>query len=202
MILRSTGLVLCMAGGLVACSPETPDTATPSVTTTAENQAAATPETPIPEGVSLAKGSALTGQVSSLSGQITGFAVRQTELHTVVELASDVLFDFDSAQLAPDAEAALRHTAELAAAAGSGRITVVGHTDAKGDDAYNLALSRRRAEAVANWLSTSGKIAADRLQAEGRGEADPVARNTRPDGQDDPQGRARNRRVEVSIPRP
>lgn len=163
---------------------------------------AAPPDASAPSAASpLGGGSALTGRVEALEGRITGFTFRQTATQTIVELAADVLFAFNSAELTPQADAALRRTAELAARSGAGRIQVVGHTDALGDDAYNRALSLRRAEAVARWLSVSGGVSSDRLHTEGRGEDEPVAPNTRPDGQDAPEGRARNRRVVVVMPR-
>lgn len=208
MSLRLTGFVLVVAGGLAACSPEMPDSPPASkATVSAETPSSAAPQAQATQGGAttggnvLGAGSSLTGQVSGLTGQITGFSMHQTEAHTVVELASDVLFAFDSAELAPDAETALRRTAELAAGAARGQITVTGHTDSMGGDAYNLDLSKRRAEAVAQWLATSGKVPSVRLKSEGRGESEPVADNRRADGQDDPEGRARNRRVVVSIPR-
>ena len=188
-----------LVAALAACSGERSDEPGPSPASapTPSPQAEANPVTPPTAGT----GARLTGQVSGLTGRISGFAMRQTETQTIVELASDVLFAFDSARLTAEAEAALRRTAELAAQAESGRITVVGHTDAVGEDVYNLALSRRRAEAVAQWLAASGGVPADRLHAEGRGEAEPAAPNATTDGQDDPEGRARNRRVVVAIPR-
>lgn len=193
-----------LVAALAACSGERSDESGPSpaAAPTPSPQVETNPVTPSTAGTGgLGAGARLTGQVSGLTGRISGFAMRQTETQTIVELASDVLFAFDSARLTAEAEAALRRTAELAAQAGSGRITVVGHTDAVGEDAYNLALSRRRAEAVAQWLAASGGVPADRLHAEGRGEAEPAAPNATTDGQDDPEGRARNRRVVVAIPR-
>lgn len=204
------GLCLFLAAGLTACSgepSERPDQApapTDSGVAGHATKAAATPAAGSPAaaaGASLGDGSSLTGQVSGLTGRISGFAVRETQTQTIVELAADVLFAFDSAQLTPEAEAALRRTAELAVQAGEGPIIVTGHTDSVGDDAYNLRLSRQRAEAVTRWLAASGGVPASRLKAEGRGEAEPVAANARPDGQDDPEGRARNRRVVVAMPR-
>lgn len=192
--------------GLTACSgPEQKTQADTAASPDAPSAATAPPPGTAPAsasgGAPLGGGSSLTGASSTLTGQITGFTFRQTDTQTIVELAADVLFAFDSADLTPGAEAGLRRTAELAAQGGTGTIQVVGHTDAKGDDAYNLALSKRRAEAVVRWLSSSGGIATDQLRAEGRGKTEPVAPNTTLTGQDDPEGRARNRRVVVIIPR-
>ena len=81
-----------------------------------------------------------------------------------------------------------------------GPITIVGHTDSRGDDAYNLRLSRARAQAVADWFGGQVGIRTRAFQVSGRGETAPIAANVRPDGSDDPESRARNRRVEVVIP--
>jgi outer membrane protein OmpA-like peptidoglycan-associated protein len=120
---------------------------------------------------------------------------------TVVALASDTLFAFDKAELAPEAVPNLRRTHELIRRSGAGEITVTGHTDAKGDDAYNQELSRRRAQAVVDWLRRQDGLHAPAFKAVGRGATAPIAPNTRSDGSDDPEGRARNRRVEVKIPK-
>lgn len=177
-----------------ACKPGAPPTSTatggaarPAAATTAPNAAAP-------------QGSRLSGSISPLSGSVTGFAVRTTDLGTVVDLAADVLFDFDKATLRPDAAAALTKTAALIRSGGTGPVAVVGYTDAKGDDAYNLALSRQRAQAVTDWLRGRPGMADHAFAASGKGEADPVAPNVRPDGSDDPTGRARNRRVQLVIP--
>jgi len=59
----------------------------------------------------------------------------------------------------------------------------------------------RRAAAVVSWLTTNAVIGAERLRAKGYGESRPVAMNTNPDGSDNPEGRQKNRRVDVVIPR-
>jgi outer membrane protein OmpA-like peptidoglycan-associated protein len=110
---------------------------------------------------------------------------------TTVSLGSDVLFDFGKDSLSPSAAPRLTALARAVAAAG-GTASVTGYTDSVGDPASNLALSRRRAQAVAEALSAAAPGL--RLTVTGRGEADPVAPNTT-GGQDDPVGRAQNRRV-------
>jgi outer membrane protein OmpA-like peptidoglycan-associated protein len=145
--------------------------------------------------------SGLTGQTSALTGTVSDFVVERTATETRVQLAADTLFDFDKATLSPAAQANLQRTADLVRAGGAGTVTVVGHTDAKGADGYNLDLSTRRAEAVVAWLKGQPDMAARPFAAVGRGEAEPVAPNARADGGDDPEGRAKNRRVVVNIPR-
>jgi outer membrane protein OmpA-like peptidoglycan-associated protein len=117
----------------------------------------------------------------------------------VVNLQSDILFDFDKAKIKPAAQQALTKVALIIKKKGTGRVLIAGHTDAKGSEAYNQKLSERRAMAVKNWLVQHGAIAPDRLVTKGYGEARPVAPNTHPDGTDNPEGRARNRRVEITI---
>lgn len=113
-----------------------------------------------------------------------------------IDLPADVLFDFDKAELRTDAAPSIRKAAELVQSYATAPLTVLGHTDAKGTDAYNDALSLRRAQAVASaLLQATGRQA----RVEGRGKRQPVAPNTTPDGRDDPQGRQLNRRVQILI---
>jgi outer membrane protein OmpA-like peptidoglycan-associated protein len=118
-----------------------------------------------------------------------------------VTLAADVLFEFDKASLSARARSRIDEVAGRLRDAPSGAVKVDGYTDAKGSDAYNLGLSRRRAQAVAGALR--GELGGDApaLAVRGHGEADPVAANTKKDGSDNPKGRARNRRVTITFPR-
>ena len=103
-----------------------------------------------------------------------------------------ILFDFDKATLRPESASALRQLLAALESNPSMDVDIEGHTDAVGDDAYNLALSERRAQSVVAWLADNG-IAVSRLKAVGRGETMPVASN------DTADGRALNRRVEVRL---
>lgn len=123
--------------------------------------------------------------------------VTTTTTTTSVTLAADVFFEFDQATLTPAAAAVLDGFAGEIAAVASGPVTIIGHTDAIGDADYNQGLSDARAESVRAYLAerlgpTFG------LTAIGRGESEPVAPNQNDDGSDNPEGRARNRRVEFS----
>lgn len=112
-------------------------------------------------------------------------------------LPSDVLFAFGKASLSPAAKAAIAEVGQRITA-DSGKIVIEGHTDAVGTDAANDTLSRQRATAVADALrATVG--AGFTYEVKGYGEAKPVAPNTQPDGSDNPDGRAQNRRVEVLV---
>jgi outer membrane protein OmpA-like peptidoglycan-associated protein len=79
------------------------------------------------------------------------------------------------------------------------RILVEGHTDSKGTHPYNVRLSQKRADSVKDWLVKKGGIEASRISARGWAETKPVASNTNPDGSDNPEGRQKNRRVEITI---
>lgn len=113
-------------------------------------------------------------------------------------VGADALFEFDKATLTPDAEETLKALLPLLAKAGKHPATVAGHTDAKGSDDYNQTLSEKRALTVKDWLVGRGALHA-RTVTQGWGERRPVAPNARPDGSDDPQGRQKNRRVEVVL---
>lgn len=136
-------------------------------------------------------------RIQTTRGLLTELKARRSDGAIVVDLPADVLFDFDKATIRPDAEPALARAAELLKSYPGAQITIGGHTDAKGDDAYNEALSLRRARSVADRLQSPA--AGRSIKAEGFGERRPVAPNTRPDGADDPDGRQKNRRVEIRI---
>lgn len=127
--------------------------------------------------------------------------LQRTEKASSIEvvLPADVLFDFDKAELRPDAAASMREVAGLMRTRASGPVAIRGYTDAVGGDAYNQRLSERRASAVKAWFVQNEKFAAARFNTAGLGARDPVAPNRRPDGSDDPEGRQRNRRVTITI---
>ncbi|UVE18852.1 OmpA family protein [Pseudomonas sp. LS44] len=108
----------------------------------------------------------------------------------------DLLFGFDSAKLTPADKAKLDTVASrLKSEAPDARLTVTGHTDSVGSDAYNQKLSERRAQSVTDYLVSSGVSQASILGVQGAGESQPVADNSTEDG------RAQNRRVEILIQR-
>ena len=111
-----------------------------------------------------------------------------------------MLFAFDSTELTPQARREIERMAFVLnhPQAAARRITLEGHTDAIGTEAYNRELSRRRAEVVAQELVARG-LQRDRVNAEGFGKQRPVAPNTLTDGKDNPAGRALNRRVEAVV---
>jgi outer membrane protein OmpA-like peptidoglycan-associated protein len=129
-----------------------------------------------------------------------GLLSRKDERGLVLFLP-DVLFEFDRAELTENARTKIHAVAEIVVRLAPERtLSVEGHTDSVGTDEYNLELSLRRAQSVQAELATGG-VLQDKVRSVGHGERYPVAPNQSPEGRDDPQGRAQNRRVEVVIER-
>lgn len=137
------------------------------------------------------------GAVSAIVCETRSEGVPGRSQTVQVRLPSDVLFAFGSAELSPAAQGAIDEAAAQMGTQG-GTVTVEGHTDAVDTDAVNQRLSEQRAAAVRAALDAklpSGFT----VDAVGFGESRPVAPNQRPDGGDDPDGRAQNRRVEIRL---
>lgn len=126
-----------------------------------------------------------------------GAKVTDREIH--VDLAADVLFDFDKFTLRPEANETLRKVGQVVASYPDAPLVIEGYTDGKGTHDYNIKLSQNRAAAVKKWLVDKAGIKASRIATKGLGEANPVAPNRKPDGSDDPEGRQKNRRVELTL---
>jgi len=109
-----------------------------------------------------------------------------------VTFAADAFFDFDKSVLKPEGKAKLDDVVSKLGSINLEVIIAVGHTDSVGTDAYNQALSVRRAEAVKSYLIGKG-VDKNRVYTEGKGEKQPVADNKMSDG------RAKNRRVEIEV---
>ncbi len=118
---------------------------------------------------------------------------------TVITLPELVLFEFDRAELKAEAATTLADIAEVLTFYEGAPVSIRGHTDDFGDAAYNDDLSQHRAQAVADALVEGHGIDRSDLDVSGVGESQPVAPNALPDGTDNPDGRAQNRRVEVII---
>jgi outer membrane protein OmpA-like peptidoglycan-associated protein len=117
----------------------------------------------------------------------------------IIHVPGDVLFDFDKSDLKQQARDALEQVVKLIQARSPRRISIEGHTDSIGGQRYNLGLSNRRAQSVAQWLISRGVVNVSRLATKGWGELRPVKPNTKPDGSDDRDARALNRRVEIYL---
>jgi outer membrane protein OmpA-like peptidoglycan-associated protein len=136
--------------------------------------------------------SGVVASVQSLQQAMRDLGAQETNLEIKVDLPADVLFDFNKSDIRPDA-AALAKLATIIRAQPNGRTRIEGHTDSKGDDAYNQKLSERRAESVKNWLVAKEGVDASRMTTKGWGEAKPVAPN------DTDANRQKNRRVQAVI---
>lgn len=114
-------------------------------------------------------------------------------------VGADTLFEFDQATLTPRAEETLTVLGPMIQNVGAHPVVIEGHTDSKGTDDYNQQLSERRAERVRNWFLEHRFVEKRAVSTVGYGEKKPVAPNEKPDGKDNPPGRALNRRVEIVV---
>jgi outer membrane protein OmpA-like peptidoglycan-associated protein len=101
-----------------------------------------------------------------------------------------ILFDVNSANIKPESYGTLKEMANVLKEYTDLKVKIVGHTDADGKDADNLDLSRRRAASVKVALAKEFSIDESRMETDGRGESEPIDKN------DNPAGKANNRRVE------
>ncbi|NLG76466.1 MAG: OmpA family protein [Xanthomonadaceae bacterium] len=122
----------------------------------------------------------------------TGVSVTRVGDNITLNMPSNITFALNSADLNAQFFNVLDGVALVLKEYNKTVVEVAGHTDSTGTDAYNLQLSQRRAQAVASYLVSQG-IKNERLITVGAGEAYPIASN------DTDQGRAANRRVELTI---
>ncbi len=137
-------------------------------------------------------GIAAAGKSLGLEGALKELKAEVTAQEIKIDLSADVLFDFDKAELKPAAEEQLGRLLTVVNSKPNAAVAIEGHTDVRGDDAYNQALSQRRAEAVRAWLIAHG-ASAERLTATGAGKSRPLRNGTT---EADHQA---NRRVEIRI---
>ncbi len=133
-------------------------------------------------------------EAALLQEQLRELEARQTDRGLVLTLG-DVLFDTGKATLKPGAMGSIRRLAEFLGQTPGRSVTIEGHTDSVGEEAFNQTLSENRANAVRSELLSRG-IDASRIVAVGKGESVPVATN------DTAAGRQQNRRVEIIISNP
>ena len=139
------------------------------------------------------------GKPVEIGGAVQDLQVKEIGNEVHIDLNADVLFDFDKADILPKAEDTLTKAAAIVKQRAKGTVMIAGHTDSKGGEAYNIALSERRANSVRDWFRTKGGLGSMPFDTKGFGAKQPVAPNQKPDGSDDPEGRQKNRRVEITI---
>jgi outer membrane protein OmpA-like peptidoglycan-associated protein len=128
-----------------------------------------------------------------------GTATSTSGEQITIRLEADVFFDFDQAVLRPDAQETLINLVEQIREQGVAELHVAGHTDSIGTAEYNQDLSERRAAAVGDFLAS--QLQGVEITTEGFGFTQPIAANETDDGEDYPEGRALNRRVEIRFGR-
>jgi len=122
----------------------------------------------------------------------TGVDVVRKGDNITLDMPGNVTFAFDSAALNPQFNGVLDKVAQTLVEFDQTVIQVAGHTDSTGSHAYNMTLSQQRADSVKNYLAGRG-VPGKRMMTTGAGPDHPVASNSTP------EGRAENRRVEITI---
>ena len=134
-------------------------------------------------------------EITSITFEVGGSLDASTMAKAIEEKGKLTLyginFDFNQATIRPESEPVLKEVATLLQNQSDLRLRIEGHTDNVGKPAYNLDLSKKRAESVKTYLTGKFQIDAARLSTEGYGDTRPVAKN------DTDQERAQNRRVEL-----
>ncbi len=131
-------------------------------------------------------------KAKKLEEEMEGVTVQRVEEGIAVSFDSGILFDFDSATLRQEGFENLRKLARIIARDDDTILMIVGHTDSRGDEEYNLRLSERRAQSASSFMVSQG-LASSRIQIVGRGEFEPISEN------ETDAGRQKNRRIEVAI---
>jgi outer membrane protein OmpA-like peptidoglycan-associated protein len=139
-------------------------------------------------------GNYMDQQEAQLRAQLQGTGVSVTRIgdQIILNMPSNITFATDQSTVQPQFNQTLVSVALVLREFDRTIVDVYGHTDSQGDDAYNLALSQRRAVAVATVLSSQG-VDQRRFYIEGRGEMSPISSNATE------AGRAQNRRVEIQL---
>jgi outer membrane protein OmpA-like peptidoglycan-associated protein len=143
-------------------------------------------------GGAAAGGIGAAGKSLGLEGALKDLDAKVAPEEIAVDLAADVLFDFDKADLKPAAETTLQNLLQVVNSRPNATVGIEGHTDVRGEALYNQALSLQRAQAVSAWLAAHG-VSSGRIKATGAGEGRPLRTG---DTEADHQA---NRRVEIRI---
>lgn len=131
-------------------------------------------------------------QAEEMKRELPNATVERVGEGIKITFGSDILFDVDKYDLKSATKRQLDDFAETLTKYPDTNILIEGHADATGSDDHNLKLSRRRADAVADYLKTRG-VKTSRLDEKGYGEAQPISDN------DTETGRQKNRRVDIAV---
>ena len=132
--------------------------------------------------------------VSALAG-----CAHQEKKRVQDSMALYILFDYNKTIINEKSNSELNKGINFIKSYPGSRVEIAGHTDNIGTPQYNQALSEKRAEAVRDYLIREGGVDPAKISSIGYRDLYPVAPNKKPDGRDNPEGRAQNRRVEINI---
>jgi outer membrane protein OmpA-like peptidoglycan-associated protein len=135
-------------------------------------------------GGAAAGGIAAAGKALGLEGALKELRAEVTATEIKIDLAADVLFDFDKAEIKKEAEPSLQNLATVLKANPNAKVAIEGHTDGRGADDYNQKLSEARAASVKQWLVANAQANGANIAIRGWGKTKPVAPNAKPDGAD------------------
>ena len=180
-------LLLLFAPGLVSTQAKYIDPDSPTVEVAAR---AALPHAKVLDIKGITTG--IQSVLQDLGAKVTAHEVK-------IELDADVLFDFDKYNLKPEATESLKKVGQVVQSYPQAPLLIEGHTDGMGTHAHNMKLSDDRAASVKHWLVQNAAVPENRITTRGWGETKPVAPNKNPNGTDNPAGRQKNRRVELTL---
>jgi outer membrane protein OmpA-like peptidoglycan-associated protein len=141
----------------------------------------------------------IQGLTSGIQSVLQDLKAKVTAQEVKIELDADVLFDFDKFNLKPEAAESLKKVGQVVQSYPNAPLLIEGHTDGVGTHAHNMKLSDDRAACVKTWLVQNAGIQGSRITTRGWGETKPLAPNKNPNGSDNPAGRQKNRRVEITL---
>lgn len=143
-------------------------------------------------GVDQESGIEIIGAEKTIERVLVNLKAEETDTELKLILDASVLFNYDKADIRPDAETSLLSVLMIIEEYPSAKVRIEGYTDSTGNEDYNMALSEKRAQSVRNWL-IERSCDPERLIPIGLGESKPMASN------DTEEGRQQNRRVEIII---
>jgi outer membrane protein OmpA-like peptidoglycan-associated protein len=187
----------------IATTPPAPVEPTTTTTTPPPVPEKPKPEPPTPPAVPVEPSQVETEPVpvttTEVEETLTELNAERTIEGIKINLQDNILFEFDKYAVRSVAKPTLAKINQLLKHYKDAQVFIYGHTDSKGDDAYNLDLSNKRAAAVKYYFVNVFNEQPNRLQTKGFGESQPIAPNNNPNGSDNPAGREKNRRVEFII---